>query len=176
VLSIRLIGPSVPDEIYLLTGPERSAFHGDGQRYKEYLEGRGVGVHLIETGGSVDNLHALVARDRPQAGFVEAGAEAGLSSDESVEGLISLGSLYVEPLWLFVRADLPVQSLEDLRGLRVAPGPAGSAAARIAREVLDLNGVSDRGGGGRCHHRGRRRRGLCRRRAGIRSGAVPAAL
>lgn len=74
VLSIRLIGPSVPDEIDLLTGPKRSAFHADGQRYKEYLEGRGVGVHLIETGGSVDNLRALVARDRPQAGFVEAGS------------------------------------------------------------------------------------------------------
>jgi TRAP-type uncharacterized transport system substrate-binding protein len=143
VLSIRLIGPSVPDEIYLLTGPERSAFHADGQRYREYLEGRGVRVHLIETGGSVDNLRALVGPDRPQAGFVEAGAEAGLGSDESVEGLISLGSLYVEPLWLFVRVDLPVQSLEDLRGLRVAPGPEGSAAARIAREVLDMNGVAD---------------------------------
>jgi len=75
ILSIRLIGPSVPSEIYLLTGPERSAFHADGQRYKEYLERRGVAVHLVETGGAVDNLRALVARDRPQAGFVEAGTE-----------------------------------------------------------------------------------------------------
>lgn len=143
VLSIRLIGPRVPDEIYLLTGPDRSTFQADGQRYKEYLEGRGIAVHLIETGGSVDNLRALVARDRPQAGFVEAGTEARLELGESVEGLTSLGSLYVEPLWLFVRADLPVQSLEDLRGLRVALGPEGSAAPYIAQEVLRLNGVDD---------------------------------
>jgi TRAP-type uncharacterized transport system substrate-binding protein len=143
VLSIRLIGPQVPSEIYLLTGPEESALHADGQQYKRYLEGRGVRVNLVETGGSVDNLRALVARDRPQAGFVEAGTEAVLGLDESVEGLTSLGSLSVEPLWLFVRADLPVGSLEDLRGLRVALGPEGSAASRIAREVLKLNGVAD---------------------------------
>jgi len=143
VLSIRLIGPSVPDEIYLLTGPEKSAFHEDGQRYKEYLEGRGVRVNLIETGGSLDNLRALAARDRTQAGFVEAGVETSLGSDESAEGLISLGSLYVEPLWLFVRSDPPIQGLEDLRGLRVVLGLEGSVAAGIAREVLDMSGVAD---------------------------------
>ena len=143
ILSIRLIGPSVPNEIYLLTGPERSAFHADGLRYKEYLEGRGVEVHLIETGGAVDNLRALATSDQPQAGFVDAGTEADLELGESVEGLTSLGSLYIEPFWLFVRADLPIQSLDDLRGLRVALGPEGSAAPRIAREVLRLNGVAD---------------------------------
>jgi len=143
ILSIRLIRPRVPNEIFLLTGPEGTTFHADGQRYKAYLERHGVKVHLIETGGAVDNLRALVARDRPQAGFVEAGAESDLALGEKVERLTSLGSLYFEPLWLFVRAELPVESLGQLRGLRVALGPEGSAAPRIAGELLRLNGVAD---------------------------------
>jgi len=143
LLSISLIKPRVPNELYLLSGPEGSSCHADGLRYKEYLETRGVTVVLVETGGPADNLRALIEMDRPQAGFVEAGTETVLDTGESLQGLRSLGSLYLEPLWLFVRADLAVESLEELRGLRVALGPRGSAAPWIAAELLEMNGLSD---------------------------------
>jgi len=143
LLSIGLIKPRVPNELYLLSGPEGSSYHSDGLRYKEYLEARGVTVVLVETGGPADNLRFLIELDRPQAGFVEAGTETILDAGESVEGLRALGSLYLEPLWLFVRADLAVESLDELRGLRVALGPAGSAAPWLAAELLKMNGLSD---------------------------------
>jgi len=143
VLSVGLIKPRVPNELSLLSGPEGSSYQSDGLRYKEYLEARGVRVNLVETGGPADNLRALMESDRPQVGFVEAGAEAVLSADESVDELSSLGSLYLEPLWLFARADLAVESVEDLRGLRVALGPRGSAAPWIAAELLEMNGLAD---------------------------------
>ena len=83
VLSVGLIKPRVPNELYLLSGPEGSSYQSDGLRYKEYLEARGVRVNLVETGGPADNLRALMESDRPQVGFVEAGAEAVLAADES---------------------------------------------------------------------------------------------
>jgi len=143
LLSIGLIKPRVPNELYLLSGPEGSSYQVDGLRYREYLEARGVTVILVETGGPADNLRTLMEFDRPQAGFIEAGTETVLDTGESVQGLSSLGSLYLEPLWLFVRADLAIESLEELRGLRVALGPHGSAAPWLAKELLEMNGLSD---------------------------------
>lgn len=92
-------------------------------------------VHLIETGGGADNLRALIAGDEPQVGFVEAGTEVALDLGERVDGVTSLGTIYLEPLWLFVRAELPVQRLEDLRGLRVDLGlEGGDSFASLTRQ------------------------------------------
>ncbi|MGB6851174.1 MAG: hypothetical protein WBG49_01090, partial [Thermoanaerobaculia bacterium] len=49
VVALRLIGPAVPNEIRMLTGPEDSAFYANGLRYKEILGRHGVTVHLEET-------------------------------------------------------------------------------------------------------------------------------
>jgi len=143
ILSIRFIGPGIPREIYLLTGPEGTPFDEDGQRYKEYLEDRGVKVHLVRTGGSIDNLRALATEEGPRAGFVEAGIEAQVEL-EGKDRLTSLGSLYLEPFWLFVRADLAVQSLEDLTNIRVSLGPEGTAVRRLAMQILELNGLTEK--------------------------------
>jgi len=143
LISIRLIGPRIPREIYLLTGPEGSVFHEDGQRYKSHLEKKGISVHLVETGGSVDNLHGLLEVDRPQAAFVEAGIEQNVDLGGDLDQLTALGSLYVEPLWLLVRADVPVESVDDLSGLRVALGPEGSAVQRLALAILRLNDLAE---------------------------------
>jgi len=141
--SIRLIGPRIPREIYLLTGPEGSVFHEDGQRYKSYLEDRGIAVHVVETGGSVDNLHNLLEIDRPQAAFVEAGIEQNVDLGEGLDQLTALGSLYVEPLWLLARTGVPVEDVGDLSGLRVALGPDGSAVQRLALAILGLNDLAE---------------------------------
>ncbi len=144
VVSIRLVKPRVANEIYLLTGAAGSSYYQDGQRYKAYLEGRGVTAHVVETGGTVDNLQLLLADSTagPQAGFAEAGAELLLPDPvRAAEHLESLGSLYIEPFWLFVSTERPFTSVSDLRGLRIAAGPAGSIARPLARRLLRDNGI-----------------------------------
>ncbi len=136
--------PEIPDEIYLLAGPEGSAYFQDGQRYQEYLAGRGVTAHLVETGGALENIQRLLADTAsvPRVGFAEAGSELLLPEPAvAAEQLESLGGLYVEPLWLFLSVDRPFSSIGDLRGLRIAAGPAGSIANPVARSLLRANGL-----------------------------------
>jgi TRAP-type uncharacterized transport system substrate-binding protein len=145
IVSIRLVDPQIPNEIYLLTGPKGSAFFQDGQRYGAYLAGRGVTAHIVETGGTLENLQRILSdtTSAPQVGFAEAGSEL-LLPDPAVaaEHLESLGSLYIEPLWLFLSVDRPFTSARDLRGLRIAAGPVGGIAHPFARLLRD-NGVLD---------------------------------
>jgi TRAP-type uncharacterized transport system substrate-binding protein len=144
VVSIRLIGPRIPDEIYLLTGPEGSAYHQDGERYQAYLEGRGVKTHIVETGGALENLQRLLADTtaRARVGFVEAGAEYSLADTAGVrDELAALGSLYLEPLWLFASPERQLSSDAQLGGLRIAAGPDGSMAGPLARLLLRDNGI-----------------------------------
>ncbi len=97
IVSIRLVDPRIPDEIYLLTGPKGSAYFQDGQRYRAYLADRGVTAHIVETGGTVENLARLLSdtASAPVVGFAEAGTELLLpDSALAVEHLESLGGLY----------------------------------------------------------------------------------
>ncbi len=146
VVSIRLIKPRVPSEIYLLTGPASSSYYKDGQRYKAYLEGRGVTAHIVETGGTVENLQRLLADGTEGAliGFVEAGAELLLPDTAgAAEHLESLGSLYLEPFWFFSPPERRLTTVAELRGLRIAAGPEGSMAQPLARQLLRDNGILD---------------------------------
>jgi hypothetical protein len=51
--------------------------------------------------------------------------------------------LYLEPVWVFCRSDVPVTSLLQLRGKRIAIGPEGSGTRAIARKLLDKNRLTE---------------------------------
>ena len=69
VMALRLIGPAVPNEIRMLTGPEGTTFHDHGLQYQEILGRHGVTVELVKTRGSVENLSALDEAEVPTAAF-----------------------------------------------------------------------------------------------------------
>jgi hypothetical protein len=56
--------------------------------------------------------------------------------------LVSLGSLFFEPLWIFHRNGLPLRRGSDLKGLRLAVGEEGSGTKILVMRLLDLNGVN----------------------------------
>jgi hypothetical protein len=146
IVSIRLVKPRIPDEIYLLTGPAGSSYYQDGQRYKTYMEGRGVRAHVVETGGTTENLQRLLSdtTERALVGFAEAGAELSLTDTTGVrDKLVSLGGLYLEPFWLFAPPERRLITVAELRGLRIAAGPEGSMARPLARQLLRDNGILD---------------------------------
>ena len=58
LMALRLIGPKVPNEIRMLSGPEGTTYHDDALRYQEFLGRHGVTVHLEQTSGSVENLNS----------------------------------------------------------------------------------------------------------------------
>ena len=54
---------------------------------------------------------------------------------------MSLGSLFVEPVWLFYRDSVKLRSVRDLRGLRINVGPDGTGVPQLFGKILDANGM-----------------------------------
>jgi TRAP transporter TAXI family solute receptor len=147
-----LLKPMPPRRVVLATGPEQSAYAEFGKRYAAELKRYGIQVVLMPTRGSLDNLRALRDPKRDvDLGFVQGGSSEvarTVDEDKSGEPLESLGSLFLEPLWIFYRADaartLPggtLTSIAQLPGWRVNLGARGSGTPGLMRKLLEANGL-----------------------------------
>ena len=137
LLTLRHVGPAVPGEVQLLTGPADSRYHEVGQRYAAYLRERGLRAQVVQTEGSFDNLLRLASQDASMAGFVQSAVDHEVADQGSLANLVSLGSLYFEPFWVFVRSEIDADDLADLEGRRIARGHPGGGARAVAQLLLD---------------------------------------
>jgi len=55
--------------------------------------------------------------------------------------LRSVGRLFYEPIWVFLRSDVQATSLRELRGMRILTGTKESGTRRIARQLLRANAI-----------------------------------
>ena len=140
------LDPNPPKRVTLATGPAQSAYEEFGNRYAKALKANGITVELVVTQGSADNLQLL--RDgKVDLGFVQGGTSD--YSDEDREKLVSLGSLFLEPVWLFYREDAALKiastatltALTQLQGMRVNIGTPGSGVPSLMTKLLDSNRV-----------------------------------
>jgi TRAP transporter TAXI family solute receptor len=121
-----------PRTIEMATGPEGGAYYEFGMRYREILAKEGVTLQLRPTAGSVDNLRRLRdSRSGMNVGFVQGGITTRRESPQ----LESLGTVFYEPLWLFVRAEIGTGA-QALRGRRLSIGPEGSGARDLALQIM----------------------------------------
>jgi TRAP-type uncharacterized transport system substrate-binding protein len=102
VLAYLWLDPTPPKSVRLATGPAQSAYDEFGKRYKKALAANGIEVVLLPSQGSSENLR-LLREGKADLGFVQGGSNDRATTEES--GLESLGSLFVEPVWLFLRED-----------------------------------------------------------------------
>ena len=65
----------------------------------------------------------------------------GISDGEPPPGVLSLGTVYTNPLWIFYSWDEPLDRLSQLKGKRIAVGPAGSGTHVSAERLLGRSGV-----------------------------------
>jgi TRAP transporter TAXI family solute receptor len=133
-----LVDPAPPRHVVLATGQENSAYEEFGRQYAKALARQGVTVTLVRSLGSQDNLQRL-DEGRADIGFVQSGSTN--EAQAARRGLVSLGSLFTEPVWLFLREPVKVDNLTQLRGLRINLGPEGTGIPRLFRQVLAVNGV-----------------------------------
>ena len=143
LLALRLIGPAVPNEIRMLTGPEGSTFSEDALRYQEFLGRHGITVHLEPTSGSVENLTGVIEAEEPTAAFVWGIRDTTGQKKEVPEGVESLGTMYLQALWVFARKDTDLERLRDLSGLRVEAGQKDSDSRLLALFLLNEEGIAD---------------------------------
>jgi uncharacterized protein len=133
----RLVEPLPPRRITISTGRENGAYYMFAKQYAKLAEADGFSVEIITGAGTVETLKRLAA-GQAMAGFVQGGtAEAA-----PTEGLLSLGSLYYEPIWLFHRKNRPLRGLNDLRGLSIQIGEEGSGIRPLALRLLRDSGVT----------------------------------
>ncbi len=152
VAAVALIGlaylwldPTPPRQVRLATGPAQSAYDEFGKRYRKALAANGIDVLLVASHGSSDNLR-LLREGRADLGFVQGGSNERATREE--HGLESLGSLFVEPLWLFYRepaARAGITSLTQLQGLRLNVGSPGSGVPALMAKLFEANRVDPKG-------------------------------
>src|SRR5438132_1896311 len=153
LLAVTLLGlaywwldPNPPKHVTLATGPAQSAYEEFGKRYAKILAENGIKVELLSSQGSAHNLQ-LLREGTADLGFVQGGTSAARPEDE--ENLESLGSLFVEPVWLFYReasvkrtaAAGTLNALPQLKGLRVNTGTAGSGIPSLMNKLLESNKI-----------------------------------
>ncbi len=146
VMAYWWLDPNPPKHVRLATGPAQSAYAEFGTRYAKALASSGINVQLIPSEGSSDNLQML-REGRVDLGFVQGGSNESQGQLES--GIESLGSLFVEPLWLFYQTDAAAKltpdgvlnGLPQLKGLRVNVGTAGSGVPLLMDKLFDVNHV-----------------------------------
>jgi uncharacterized protein len=140
LLAYWLVDPSPPLRITITTGQENSAYEEFAKKYAAALAKHNIKATLKPSLGSQENLQRL--KD-PQSGvdigFVQSGSTE--QSEAERKGLISLGSLFTEPVWLFFRDSRQITQLTQLKGLKINAGPEGTGVPRLFRQLLSVNGV-----------------------------------
>jgi TRAP-type uncharacterized transport system substrate-binding protein len=134
VLAAMLWRSLPPRSVTMATG----AYHNLGGRYREILARDGVRLNLVETNGALDNLARL--RD-PRSGVSVALMQGGITSERESPGIVSLGTLGYEPVWVFCRGFEPRASTGWAKGKRIAVGPQDSGTHKLALELFDTLGL-----------------------------------
>src|SRR5262249_7545832 len=92
-----------------------------------------------ETAGVGENLKLL---QDPTSGVSIGIAVGGFSNGTQAPGLLSLGTIYNNPYWLFYSSKEPIERLSQFEGKRIAVGPVSSATRAAAEKVLGKAGVN----------------------------------
>src|SRR5262249_13906993 len=67
---------------------------------------------------------------------------SGVSDGKHAPGLLSLGTVYNNPYWIFYSSNEQFDRLSQLKGKRIAIGPEGSGTRASAEQILGKGGVN----------------------------------
>jgi len=148
-----VLQPSPPRRVVLATGPEQSAYAAFGERYKAELKKHGIEVVLRATPGTRENLRLLrEGKEAVDLAFVQGGSSESTQPRKDEEKaadlpLVSLGSLFYEPVWIFyreesakaARKEATLTQLAQFRGMKVNVGARGNGSAGLFSRLLQDN-------------------------------------
>jgi len=117
-ITYQFVQPAPPDTLTIATGRTDGAYYAYAQQFKKELAKEKIELTILETSGSIANIDLL---DSNQA----------------------LGSLYFEPVWVFVRKGNGVEQLNQLNGAKIAVGQKGSGTRSVANAIMADNLLDD---------------------------------
>ena len=135
-LAVLLYRSLPPGTVVIATDLKGGMYNQFAQRYQEIFARHGVRLELLATNGSVENVGHL--RDsRVSAALVQ----GGITSTAEAPELVSLGTLFYEPFWLFSRNPQPDRPRTMGEGLRISLGIPGSGTYKHGRELAAAVGM-----------------------------------
>lgn len=142
VVAYQFVQPAPPKKITITAGAESGAYFQFAKRYASILARDGIELEVLPSAGSQQNIERLQSGEA-QIGFVQGGMIVPPEDPDEVEdmGLLSLGSVFYEPIWVFYRSERKLEKLTDLRGKRIAIGQEGSGVRQLAQHMLTANEI-----------------------------------
>ncbi|HEV2697236.1 MAG TPA: TAXI family TRAP transporter solute-binding subunit, partial [Terriglobales bacterium] len=138
-LALAYFIPTPPSKVVMATAFKGASFEYYGHQYQEIFARAHVELELRETAGAVENLKLL---QDPNSDVQIAFVTGGLSDAKHAPGVLSLGTVYDQPFWIFYPSNEQLDQLSQLKGKRIAVGPVGSATRHTAEQVLGKGGVN----------------------------------
>ncbi|MBN9653952.1 TAXI family TRAP transporter solute-binding subunit [Halobacillus sp. GSS1] len=116
--------------------------------FADNIDMEGFDVSSVESGASVENIAKI------QSGDFQLGIAQNTTMINAVEGMGEfegkdvgnvgvIGSLYPEALQVVTLDSTGIESIEDLKGKKVAVGPPGGATREAAEMVLSAYGIEE---------------------------------
>jgi TRAP-type uncharacterized transport system substrate-binding protein len=141
VLGYWLIDPAPPKKIVISISKEDGNYQAYASLYGALLLQDKVTLEIRETDGPQASLDDL-RKEGTSVDMVL--VPGGVARSDSTVGLVSLGSLYYEPLWIFSKGLPKFQHLSALKGKRIAVGRMGSGTNILSRMILNAAGVTEK--------------------------------
>jgi TRAP transporter TAXI family solute receptor len=138
VVTYQYVGAPPPKVVRIATGAKNGAYYAFARRYARLLANDGISLEVVPTAGSVENFD-LLKNGKVSLALVQ----GGTATDDDKERLQSLGSLFLEPVWIFTRKQKPIKRFSELKGKRVAVGAAGSGTYLLAMQLLSAAGITE---------------------------------
>jgi TRAP transporter TAXI family solute receptor len=138
VVTYQFVGAPPPKFVRIATGPKNGAYYAFAQRYARLLKNDGITLEVVPTAGSVENFELLKKGEAPLA-LVQGGS----ATSDDKESLQSLGSLFLEAVWIFCLKEQRVNRLPDLKQKRVAVGTDRSGTNLLAMQLLAAAGITE---------------------------------
>ena len=138
LITYQYVGAPPPKVVRIATGANNGAYYTFAQEYARLLASDGITLEVVPTAGSVENLELLKSGEVSLA-LIQGGSATG----DDKKRLQSLGSLFLEPVWIFVRRQSAVKRFLELKGNRVSVGIAGSGTHLLATQLLSAAGITE---------------------------------
>jgi TRAP-type uncharacterized transport system substrate-binding protein len=145
-LGYRLADPAPSRLVDMTSGVQGSTYERFARAYSSELAKSGVTLRNANSEGSQQNFERIRDPDSVyEVGFVRSGSTDPEQATE--QGLISLGALFYEPIWIFYRSKTDWRSLTQLKGKRINLGARGSGITYFYRIA-----ATESFAGSRCQH------------------------
>ncbi len=135
-VTFQFIEPAPPSKLILAAGSKGGAYLEFAREYQTLLAQDGIILEILETAGSQENL-SLLANGKADIALMQ----SGIAEAKDYPELLGIGSLYFEPLWIFMRKGFTFERISQLYENKLILGAEGSGTRKVVLQILQDNSV-----------------------------------